>query len=170
MRPPTREDCRLEPGLKGQPGGTFYWLKKERCFHQWALYGQGSRAAADRVCRCQPNPATFGRTTHKHQDKPAHLPLSSEDAVRASCQSERTASSSGRRDGWALREWGAGCTFSSVLRCRSCCSSHRRAASRYHARSFLEIFRWEQSLGQRGLACYISSKLLFSDCPKSIDP
>lgn len=62
MRPPTREDCRLEPGLKGQPGGTFYWLKKERCFHQWALYGQGSRAAADRVCRCQPNPAMFGRT------------------------------------------------------------------------------------------------------------
>lgn len=99
MRPPTREDCRLEPGLKGQPGGTFYWWKKEQSsivasrFHSWC-----------RFCRCQQNPAPMDTTTLKYQDKAAHLRLSSEEA--SVLRVERSASSSGSPDGWAFWERG----------------------------------------------------------------
>lgn len=62
--------------------------KREMFLHQWASFRQGSRAGADRVCRCQQSLATFSRTTHKDQDKPARLRLPSEDAARASCRSD----------------------------------------------------------------------------------
>lgn len=85
MRAPTIEDCRLEPGLKGQPGGSFYWFKKKK---KKAVFfkslGVASRAGADRVWRCQQNPAA----THKYQDKEAGVRLSSEEAVHAGCQSD----------------------------------------------------------------------------------
>lgn len=142
MRRPTREDCRLELGLKSQPGGTFHITDKRDYFPSVVSFPQGSRAGADTVCGCKQNHGS-GQFTNIRTNQ--HIPATNPRvpfAFHITATNARPRPAAAMMD--ELSESWAGCTFSSTSRCSSCCCcccSHRHAASHYRARSFLETLR-----------------------------